>query len=282
VTPARPEQKADPAAVRYYRSVTEKMLPFLAGRPAAVRWGEGNAFARRDVDGPIHVEDAGGLREWVGNGATAFFISPISDSGEVWFSLSLKGDGLPFEVVRLTTLKLLLVLDDAGLDGLMVYDGNGSVMLLWTYGLIDPDDIPGDLWRYQCNVASALQEKLEARMKGTPERDRIGRWLGFDGPVTRVEGARISGGRSRTSVMGEGEREVVVISTEAMSPKGLMRVPYSMNEATGLASLPVTRSDLYRFDRERHASPDHVTRLRRRFTMPLNLPRAVLEGLGLD
>ncbi len=256
------------------------MMPFLAGRAVAIRRGKGSAFSRRDVDGPIHVEDVGELLERVGKGATAFFISPIADSGEVWFSLSLKGDGFPFEVVRLTTLKLLLVLEDAGLDGLLVYDGNGTVILLWTYGVIDPDDIPGDLWSFQRDVAGALQERVEARLVGTPERDRIGRWLGYDGPVTRLEGARMMDGKSRSA--GAGVREAVMISTGAMSPNGLMRVPYSMNESTRLASLPVTRSDLYRFDRERDASPDHVRRLRRRYEVPLNLPRAVTGGLGLD
>jgi hypothetical protein len=264
------------------------MLPFMAGRPVAIRRGKGGAFSRRDVDGPIRVDDAGEFSELVGKGATAFFISPIADSGEVWFSLSLKGVGLPFEVVRLTTLKLLLVLEDAGLDGLLVYDGNGEVLVMWTYGLIDPDDIPGDLWRFQHGVAAALQERVEARLAGTPERDRIGRWLGFDGPVTRLEGAWLpegthrgggTGGKSRSG--GTEGRDAVVISTGAMSPNGLMRVPYSMNEDTGLASRPVTRSDLYRFDRERHASPDRVRRLRRRHEVPLNLPRAVTEELEI-
>ncbi len=273
-------KEADPSVIRYYRVVAERMLPFLAGRPVAICREKGSAFSRRDVDGPIHVDDVGELSERVGKGATAFFVSPISDSGEVWFSLSLHGDGLPFEVVRLTTLKLLLILEDTGLDGLLVYDGNGAVILLWTYGVIDPDDIPGDLWNFQRRVAGALRERVEARLVGTPERDRIGRWLGYDGPVTRLEGARIPGGKSRSG--GAGGREAVIISTGAMSPNGLLRVPYSMHEATGLASLPVTRSDLYRFNRERHAAPDRVRRLRRRYEVPLNLPRAVTGELGLD
>lgn len=258
------------------------MLPFLVGRPAAVRRGEGSAFARRDVDGPIHVNNSEELSEWVEKGTTAFFVSPIADSGEVWFALSLDGGNFPFEVVRLTALKLLLVLEDAELNGLLVYDGNGCIRLLWTYGVIDPDEIPGDLWRFQCNVASALQERVEERLRATPERDRIGRWLGYDGPVTRLEGARITAGRGRSAGSGDEKGDVVVISTGAMTPKGLLRVPYSLNEATGFASLPVSRSDLYRFNRDRHASPDHVRLIRRGFEVPLNLPRAVLRGLGLD
>jgi len=279
---ARSPAETDPRVARYYRSVAGKMLPFLAGRPAAVRWGEGSAFSRRDVDGPIHVNNGRELSEWVEKGATAFFASPIANSGEVWFTIALNGGDLPFEVVRLTALKLLLVLEDAELDGLTVYDGNGSVRLLWTFGVIDPDDIPGDLWRFQSNIVSALQERLEERLVATPERDRIGRWLGFGGPVTQLEGARITAGRGRSAGSGDEKGDVVVISTGAMTPKGLLRIPYSLNEATGLASRPVSRSDLYRFDRERHASPDNVRLLRRGFDVPLNLPRAVLRGLELD
>ncbi len=213
------------------------------------------------------MESARELMDWVKRGVVAFYVSPVTDSGEVWFVITLVAPKLPFDVVRLTALKLLLVLEDTGLDGLLVFDGDGGVGLLWTYGVVDPDDLPGDLWSFQHGVAAALQVRLEKRLAGTPERVRVGRWLGYEGPVTRMEGA------------GRGDR--VIITTGAMAPDGLVRVPFSLHEDTGLAAVPVTREDLYRFKRDRHGAPARARRLRRHFEVPLNFPRAVAEALQL-
>lgn len=278
-----PGQNHNDTVKRYYKAVAARMAPFLVDRSVAVRWADPSVLTRRDLDGPIRIESKADVIEWVEQGVVAFYISSIADSGEVWFSLCLESDSLPFEVVRLTALKLLLVLEDEELDGLMVYDGGNGIELFWTYGVLDPDELGDDLWGFQYRVAAALQERLEKRLEPTPERNRVGRWLGFEGPATRLEGMRISrreGGR-RVDPEGEGE-DVVVISTRAMAPKGLIRAPYSLNEESGLAAVPVTRSDLYRFDPEIKATPDRVRRLRRRFEVPLNFPKAVIEALELE
>ena len=207
----------------------------------------------------------------VEGGAVTFFVSPVDDSGEVWFSLKLEPRGVPFEVVRLTALKLLLVLLDLELDGLTVFDGNEGIELLWTYGVLAPDDLCTDIWSFQLSVLKALQVRLEKRLQGTPERERIGRWIGWDSPGIGLE--------KPVEGRGSGAGEGVVLSSGAVSPDDLIRVPFSLNEETLQASVPVTQSDLYRFQRERDSDPRSARLLRRRFEMPLNFPRHVTRAL---
>lgn len=253
--------------LRYYRAVAERMVAFLVDRPVAVRSRSPGSFARRVGGSSIRVKNAGDLIERVEQGAMAFYVSPVADSGEIWFALRMEPRGVPFEVVRLTALKLHLVLEDTGLDGLTVFDGDSGIWLLWTYGVVDPDELPGDIWSFQRSVAAALQVRIEERLDGTPERDRIGRWMGWEGRVTRIEGT--------------GTGDGVIVSAKAMSLDGLVRVPFSLNEDTLLAAVPVSRGDLYRFGRERYASRDRARRLRRRFEIPLNFPRSVARVLQL-
>jgi len=113
------------------------MVPFLVDRPVAVRSRSPASFARRVGGSSIRVKNAGDLIERVEQGAMAFYVSPVADSGEIWFALRMEPLGVPFEVVRLTALKLHLVLEDTGLDGLTVFDGDSGIWLLWTYGVVD-------------------------------------------------------------------------------------------------------------------------------------------------
>lgn len=278
----RSRQARNGMYTRYYKAVAGRMMPFLEERPVAVSWQAGAVFSRRDMKGPIRVDCESMLMEWVERGAKAFHVSPIAETGEVWFALALDSGNLPFEAVRLTALKLLLVLEDVQLDGMLTFDGRKGIGLLWSYGVFNSDEINEDLWKFQHRVAAAIQERLEQRLASTPERDRIGRWIGYEGPVTRLEGIRIDyrTGGAIPSSPGEGH-DLVVISTSAMTPNGLVRAPLSLHEETGLSVMPVSRSDLYSFDMERGGAPERARRLRRLFEVPLNLPKAVITAFEL-
>ena len=110
-------------------------------------------------------------------------------------------------------------------------------------------------------------------MAGTPERERIGRWLGYEGEVTRLISPRIT----ETEHSGR-----VRFDFSAMESKSLLRVPFSLHEDTQLAARPVTQSDLYRFEPERDASADRTRRLRRRFEIPVNFARTVSRDLSIQ
>jgi len=215
----------------------------------------------------IEISSEEELLARVEQGAVAFYVSNADRNGVVWFSLGLRASGVPFEAVRLTALKLILVLNDVDIDGMMVFDGNSGIDLLWTWGVIDPDELSGDIRGFEGKVASALRERLEMRLLDTPERDRIGRWLGWDREVTRFEN--------------EGSGDGVTITLRAMNRRGYVRVPYSLNEETLRAAIPLTRNDLYRFDREKDAEMEKAGRLRRRFEIPLNFPIFVTRTLNL-
>ena len=251
----------------YYRAVASKILPYMMDRPVGVGHKSPGVFTRSLDGAGIEISSEEELHARVEQGAVAFYVSPADRKGVVWFSLGLRASGVPFEAVRLTALKLILVLKDVEIDGMMVFDGHGGIDLLWTWGVIDPDDLPGDIWGFQMEIASALQERLEKRLFDTPERDRIGRWLGWDREVTRFDN--------------EGSGDGVTITLRAMSHGGLIRVPYSLNEETLRAAIPLTRNDLYRFDRDKDAEMEKAGRLRRRFELPLNFPRFVARALNL-
>ncbi len=251
----------------YYRAVASKILPYMMDRPVGVSHKSPGVFTRSLDGAGIEISSEEELLALVEQGVVAFYVSPADRKGVVWFSLGLRAGGVPFEAVRLTALKLILVLRDVEIDGMMVFDGNCGIDLLWTYGVINPDDLPGDIWGFQRDVASALRERLEKRLFDTPERDRIGRWLGWNREVTRFEN--------------EGSGDGVTITLRAMNRSGSVRVPFSLNEETLRAAIPLTRNDLYRFDGDKDAEMEKAGRLRRSFEIPLNFPRFVARTLNL-
>ncbi len=251
----------------YYRAVASKILPYMMDRPVGVSHKSPGVFTRSLDGAGIEISSEEELLALVEQGVVAFYVSPADRKGVVWFSLGLRAGGVPFEAVRLTALKLILVLRDVEIDGMMVFDGNCGIDLLWTYGVINPDDLPGDIWGFQRDVASALRERLEKRLLDTPERDRIGRWLGWNREVTRFED--------------EGSGDGVTITLRAMNRSGSVRVPFSLNEETLRAAIPLTRNDLYRFDGDKDAEMEKAGRLRRSFEIPLNFPRFVARTLNL-
>jgi hypothetical protein len=267
----------------YYRAISARILPLLVGRPVSVHWSDPTRLQRLESVGPIHIGDEPALMSWVEQGAVGFHVAPVSHNGEVWFHVHLKAGKAPFYVARLSALKLHLVLEDTRLDALKYYDGAGGIGFLWTYGVADPGGFSPDIWTFQHRVAARLHSRLEARLLETPERDRIGRWRGYSGEVTRLEYPRMysqgpdPGVQHRVSP-GDGG---IVLSARAMTGDGLIRVPWSLHEETGRAARPVSRSDLFRFDPERDGHPVTARRLRRRFDVPLNFPRAVAEALEI-
>lgn len=265
----------------YYRSIAPRILPFLSGRPLTVALTGGRGLVRQHGGAPIRIASRAHLLEWIGRGAAGFFAAPLSWEGEVWFSIGLEAGALPFEAVRLTALKLHLVLVDHDLDALKYYDGAGGIRFLWTWGVPDPDEFVPALWEFQRRVARRLRDLLEARLRGTPERERIGRWLGFEGDVTRLEAPRIITGGATAAPFGDGGDDRIRFEFEAMAAHGFIRVPYSLHEVTGRAARPVSRADLFRFDPERDSTPVHARRLRRMFEIPVNFPRTVSRELAI-
>gem|GEM_PF-1750477 len=264
----------------YYRRVAPRLLPFLFGRPV---WPEPGTT----MSGRAHpVERVDDLLRLVEEGARGFSIPPVDERGEVWTVLRLTTpSGCPFEVVRLTTLKLALVLEDTGLEPWFCYDGEGGLMLLWSLGVPDEDGPAAGIETFHDRVLTSLQDRLETRLAGTPERDRIGRWLGYEGPVTRLEepvpGMTDGGGAAgeRRSVGpqtgDEDEEWRVGLHLVPVVPGGRLRAPWSLHEASVKALRPLSRQDLYRFDPERDALPAAVAGMRRDPPVPYHPPRYV-------
>jgi hypothetical protein len=172
------------------------------------------------------------------------------------------------------------VLCDHGIEALKYYDGAGAVRFVWSWGVPDPDDLAGGLRRFQDSIARRLRDLLEERLDNTPERDRIGRWLGYEGDVTTIVPPRTNDvGQVPDAVCAE-DRDRIRFEFMDMEEEGLLRVPYSLHEATGAAARPVSRADLFRFVPERDAAPERARRLRRAFEIPINFPRTVFRDLG--
>ncbi len=269
----------------YYRLVAPRMIPFLRDHPVVVHRVETGGLSRPVVTDPVSIETPEELLTWVERGASAFFLSPLARTHEVWFALGLTARGIPFEASRLITLKLLLVLGDLDIDRLILFNGDRGFTLLWTWGAPDPDELPGGLWNFQRTVAARLRDLMETRLAGTMERDRIGRWVGYEGPVTRIESGPAlgrlpvsGGGRAVGQAPGD---DCVVLDSGALAPAGLIRAPYSLHECSGLATFPLTRDDLYRFRRDEHAESGRVSRLRREYEVPLNFAREVGRQLEI-
>ena len=110
----------------YYRATSGRLLPYLQERPVAVVIGSDHSLVQRRKGALIRIGSAPGITALVEGGAIAFLAAPISWEGEVWFSVRLWNPDDPFEVTRLTALKLYLVLGDLGIDTLMYYDGAGD------------------------------------------------------------------------------------------------------------------------------------------------------------
>lgn len=233
----------------------------------------------------VTVMSALDLMDRVAEGTRGFTIPPVAGDGEVWTVLSLSvPTGCPFEVVRLTALKLALVLEDVELEPWFCYDGAGGLSLLWSLGVPDGDGPAAGIEMFHQRVLDHLQDRLEARLAGTPERDRIGRWIGYEGPVTRRE-VSASGPAGSGAVGGErplgpevgNEEEAWQVGMRMVPvvPAGRLRAPWSLHETSGEALRPLSRTDLYRFDPDRDARPSAVMGMRRDPPLPYHHPRYV-------
>jgi len=256
---ARAEQTIERLA--YYRHVASRMMPFLRDHSVVVHREDTGGLSTPALEDPVFIAGEDDLLILVEQGAAGFQMGLRARTGEVWFALAVTAPELPFDAVRLTALKLLLVLDDLDIAYLVLLDGDRSLIAVWTWGAADPDELPGGLWGFERTVAARLRDRLEDRFAGTRERDRIGRWIGYDGPVTRMGDAFNAGG------------QIVTLDTGLLAPTGLMRVPYSLHEGTGLAAIPLTHSDLYTLRPEEAATAGRARRLRRTFEVPINFPR---------
>jgi hypothetical protein len=248
--------------------VVDRILPYLVDRDLAVVSAAGGGLVTSREGRRLRIRDGRTVAALVEEGALAFFADPLAHPGEVWFSAVLSSTGSPFEVVRLTALKLRLALGDLGLDPLMYYDGTSGVRFLWTWGVPDPADLPFGFRKLNRTVAAGLRTALERRMADTPERDRIGRWLGFEGEVTVLTD------RPATA----GDRVAFTVDEPGQGPSVL--VPWSLSPDGSHAARPVTRADLYRFAPATKGSPAASARLRRRFPLPFNFPDAALDAVA--
>ncbi len=268
--------------VAYYEAVSTRLLPYLKDRPVALVIGDDHSLMQRLDGDPIRLESPTDIVERVEGGTVAFLAGPVSWEGEVWFSVGLQAPGAPFEVTRLTALKLHLVLTETDINALMYYDGAGAVRFLWSWGVADPHELVDGIWEFQHRIARTLRHLVEKRLEGTPERVRIGRWLGYEGEVTRSVPPRITGSRRRGSSTETAGSDRVQFEFRAMESTGLMRVPFSLHESTGAAARPVSQADLYRFRPGRDATPSSARRLRRSFEIPINFPRTVSRDLSIQ
>ncbi|MFO7769207.1 MAG: hypothetical protein R6W82_09690 [bacterium] len=242
--------RRDPVFI-HYEKVREDLLPWVRGRGIRTV-SRGGVMEDR---GGMRIEDGEGLLRLVAEGTAGLMVSPLSDEGEVWCFTRLRGVGVPFEAVRLTALKLRLALRDSGLDAMAIYDGDAGLLIGWSWGVPDPDEVPGTLTAWHETVAGALRSAAEERLTGTPERERIGRWLGFEAPVTL------------RSPQGAG------VLFEALGPGDHLRVPFSLHPGTGRGVVPLALEGLYRFE-PAAAAPRRIQRLRGRPMPPLNFLRA--------
>jgi hypothetical protein len=247
----------------HYQAVAERLLPFLAGRPVTLQHPGRLGGPSRRIE---TASEVAALDEEGGVGLTA---PPVDADGEVWFALRMTTPAwCPFEVVRLSALKLALVLEDALLEPWFCYDGAGGLTLLWTWGRADGDDFPEGVEAFHARTALALQQRLEARLAGTPERDRVGLWTGYEGAVSRFD---VLGGEPPAGDEVEGAPPLR-LAVVGVVPPGRLRVPWSLHESSGRVVRPLSRDDLYRFDPEVDAEPDRVKDIRREFPVPYHPP----------
>ena len=259
-----------PLGTGYYRAVADRLLPFLTGRPVfLLRPGRAGSES-------VRIEAAAGIAALDEAGRTGLAVPPVDAAGESWFALRLTvPPWCPFEVVRLSALKLALVLEDALLEPWFCYDGAGGLTLLWSWGRAEGDDFPEGVEAFHARTGLELQQRLERRLAGTPERDRVGRWTGYEGAVSRFD---VLGGEPPAGDEAEGTPPVR-LATVGVVPPGRLRVPWSLNEASGRAVRPLSREDLYRFDPEVDAEPDRVKDIRREFPVPYHPPGTVAREL---
>jgi LigD, primase-polymerase domain len=262
--------------VEYYEAVAERMVPFLVGRKLAVeqrfRAGERPVYRRHEGRGadrrPIAVRDAADVVRWARQRAVAFHAHLKPEGPGAWFFLDIDSRDHSIEMARIGALHALDVVEAAGLRALVKFSGSDGFHLMWEM----PDMralARQDLWAFEREVVQAIADLVERRLATDPRAEPIRAAVGPDAPLVSTN-SQLEDPRERAALL----FDKLILKANANA-----RVPYSLHPASGLASVPLDRAELERFD-EAMAAPAAVAADQRRFELPRNDAAAVKRALA--
>lgn len=254
-------------ALRYYkrRDVQEALVSFTENKEVAVRYGKEGGYGKR----PDSLRYPNDVIAMVQNGATSFHISEELWSNPMQLAPQMKRQEQ--DELRIGW-DLILDIDCPVLEysqiaadllyGALVYQGISCVTIKFSgnhgFHLAVPfEAFPEEIAGQQTNllfpegprrIAEYLKDMIASHL-----RDKL---LAYR-PAGEIASSL---GKSESALMTDGRFDpfkVLVIDTVLISSRHLYRMPYSLNEKSGLISIPIDPKEILTFTKD-SAKPDNV------------------------
>lgn len=238
----------DRAILAYYEAIAPKILPFLRGRPIAVRAHFENAVVFRRHPGTGRV--AGSKKQWLRmetkNDLLALvhqhgyeFFSHLEGDKNLWFALDIDMREIPLPLGKRVVRTTLDILDERRVKYLLSYSGGNGFHIRWAF---PTTGLPRGKWTFFRRIVRALQEETEQRLQASSDRSAFYEHLPKNDPITERSSADKVAQKS------------VLFDELILRPLTTIRAPFSMHMKRRLVAVPIDPKNLEAFDPERDAT----------------------------
>lgn len=240
----------DRAILAYYDAIAPKILPFLRGRPIAVRAHFENAVVFRRHPGIGRV--AGNKKQWLRvetkNDLLALvhqhgyeFFSHLEGDKDVWFALDVDMREIPLPLGKRVVRTALDILDERHMKYLLSYSGGNGFHIRWAF---PTTGLPRGKWTFLRRIVRALQQETERRLQTASDRSAFYEHLPNSDPITEWSSADKVAQHS------------VLFDELILKPLATIRAPFSMHMKRQLVAVPIDPKHLAAFEPERDATPE--------------------------
>lgn len=260
--------------VKYYRSVTAKIHPFLRGRRVGVRhyFDHTPVFRRHPTSllselrgtGPtssklwpeknwIYIPNKRVLREIVRQHGYEFF-PHLEGLNDFWFALDIDVRAVPLSLGKVAVRTALDVLDERGVGYLLKFSGANGFHIHWAFR---PQELPTQKWQFVRRIVRGIRDEVERRLQGHPQRHAFYRHIPKGDPITEL------------NAVDKEAQKSILFDELILKKNATIRAPFSLHMKHPWVAVPIEPHRLEAFSPATDATMAAARRLRA-VRVPLN------------
>lgn len=249
----------DQEILAYYDAVAPKMLPFLRGRPLAVRSHFGKtvvfrrhpAFPQRrrkssdtarsmtDKHAWIRVQTKNDLLALVRQHGYEFF-PHLEGDRDLWFALDIDVRDIPLYLGVRAVQAATDVLHERQVKFLLSFSGGNGFHIRWSFPLTD---LPSNKWAFLRRIVRSLRDECEQRLQQSPGRAVFSKYIPKGDPITECSSADKAAQHS------------ILFDELILRKLATIRAPFSLHMKHRWVAVPLSPQCLSDFDPAQDATP---------------------------